>query len=73
MGSCSKGLVVNLYFETDLHKYKMEPSARELFKMVVMYELRSSNSDELDKLRNIGKLIEEQETIISTQTDERRN
>jgi DNA invertase Pin-like site-specific DNA recombinase len=57
---------VNLYFETDLLKYKLEPAAGELFKMVVIDEFRSSNREELDERRNICKQIEEQETILST-------
>lgn len=56
---------VNLYFETELLKYKLAPGAGELFKMVVMDEFKSSNRDELDERRNICKLIEEQETMLS--------
>ncbi len=57
---------VNLYFETDLLKYKLEPAAGELFRMVVIDEFRSSNREELDERRNICKQIEELETILST-------
>lgn len=56
---------VNLYFEKQLLKYKLEPGAGELFKLVVVDEFKSSNREELDERNAICKLIEEQETMLN--------
>jgi len=57
---------VNLYFEKQLLRYKLEPGAGELFKMVVKDEFRSSDREELDERKSICKLIEEQENMLSS-------